>query len=77
MSVGRKVRKWRQSRGLSERAAAAKIGVSQPTWRAVENDDVKRIGLAVARRFVMGLDGEITLDDFNTCSRRRSSPPAA
>lgn len=76
MSVGRKVRKWRTSQGLSERAAAAKAGVSQPTWRAVERDDIKRIGLEVARRLVVALDGTITLDDF-VASRRRSVPPAA
>jgi transcriptional regulator with XRE-family HTH domain len=76
MSVGKKVRKWRNDRGLSERAAAELAGVSQPTWRAVESDDTKRIGLDVAYRFVKALGGAISLDDF-VRGRRRSIPPAA
>lgn len=57
---------------LSEREAAVAIGVSQPTLRAVEKDDVGRIGLEVASRFVRALDGIVSLDDFLT-TRKRSA----
>lgn len=75
MSVARAVRKWRKEQGLSERAAADRIGVSQPTLRAVEKDENSRIGIDVAAKFVKALDGAISLEDF--IRRRRSIPPAA
>lgn len=77
MSVGRKVRKWRLAQGLSERQAATKAGISQPAWRAVEADEMKRIGLEVARKIVRACEGAITIEDFFVAPRRRSVPPAA
>ena len=73
MSVGKKVSRWRADNGLTERAAAEKIGVSQPTLRAVERDEVKRIGLEVAAAFVRACGGVVSLDDFLARPRRRSA----
>ncbi len=52
MSVGRKLKKWRMAKGLSERAAAREVGVSQPTWCAAEGDEFKRMGVDIVARFV-------------------------
>lgn len=62
MSVGRKVAKWRATKGLSERGAAELIGVSQPTLRSVERDEYVRIGLDVALKFVRVCG--LKLEDF-------------
>lgn len=70
MSVGKKIARWRAARGLSERAAAALAHVSQPTWRSVERDEMKRIGLDVAWRIVRACGGVVTLDDFLPPHRR-------
>lgn len=73
MSVGKKVARWRTENALTERAAAVLVGVSQPTLRAVERDEVKRIGLAVAQAFVRACGGCVSLDDFLARPRRRSA----
>lgn len=72
-SVGKKIAKWRAEQSLTQRAAADLVGVSQPTLRAVERDEVKRIGLDVAQAFVRACDGAVTLDDFVRRTRRRSA----
>ncbi len=77
MSLGTKVAKWRAAQDLSERAAARRVGVSQPTLRAIERDEIKRIGLEIAMRIVRACDGAVTLDDFLAPRRRSSSRPAA
>ena len=70
VSVGRKVKRWRTARGLSERAAAAEVGVSQPTLRAVEANDVGGISLDVAVSFIRALGGTITVNDFLPAGKR-------
>jgi transcriptional regulator with XRE-family HTH domain len=64
MSAGKKIARWRATLGLKERGAAELVGVSQPTLRAVERDEIKRIGLDVAMAFVRATDGAVTIDDF-------------
>lgn len=62
--VGDKLRIWRERRGFSKRRAAAAVGVSQPVWLALEGGTMKRVGLDIAARVVVALDGEISLYDF-------------
>lgn len=64
MNVGKRLKKWRESLGLSQRDAASRAGVSQAAWQAVEDGRVKRIGLDVAWRIVDATDGRLSLSDF-------------
>jgi transcriptional regulator with XRE-family HTH domain len=73
MTVGKKIHRWRVALGLTERAAAERVGVSQPTLRAVERDEVKRIGLQVALAFVYACEGAVSIDDFSPARRRASA----
>jgi transcriptional regulator with XRE-family HTH domain len=63
-TVGRRLKKWRDSHDLTQRAAAKRAGVSQAAWQAVESGRCKRLGIDVAARIVRSTDGAISLDDF-------------
>lgn len=64
MAIGRKLRKWREDNGLTQRAAAKRAGVSQAAWQNAETDQVKRIGFDVVRKIVAATDGRLSYDDF-------------
>ena len=77
MTVGQKLKKWRDSIPLTQREAAARAKVSQAAWQAVESDNVKRLGLEVARKIAHATGGAITLEDFTRRPRTSSPPPRA
>jgi transcriptional regulator with XRE-family HTH domain len=73
MTVGERVKRWREARELGQRQAAAGAGISQAAWQAIETGRVKRIGLEVARHVVAYMGGEISLEDL--CPRGRLPKP--
>lgn len=70
MSIGRRLKRWRVERELTQREAAALAGISQPTWHAVETGTVKRLSGDVAAGIVAATDNAFTLADFFPAHRK-------
>jgi DNA-binding XRE family transcriptional regulator len=64
-SLSHKLVAWRRKRRLTQREAAALLGVTQPTWCAWETGSVVPRSVYV-RRLIEITDGEIRLEDFET-----------
>jgi transcriptional regulator with XRE-family HTH domain len=70
MDTCEKILHWRTGEGLNQRQAAARAGISQAAWQALESGRCKRIGLDVAVRVVKACDGAVSLDDLIGLSSR-------
>lgn len=64
MQIGKKLRAWRLSRGVTQTEAAEAAGISQSSWAEIEVGDFKRIGHDVVLRIVEVTGGEISINDF-------------
>ena len=64
MKASQKLKKWRDTNGLTQRAAALKAGLSQAAWHSIEAGTSKRIGLDVANAIVAVTDGAVSLKDL-------------
>lgn len=74
--IGKRVEKWRDERGLSQRDAAKGAGISQAQWSAIESGRVKRIGLEIARKVVAYMGGAITMEDLGARTKLPAPAPA-
>lgn len=66
-TVGQRMKAWRETQGLSQRAAAERAGLSQFVWSIYERDQGKDTTLKVAVALVevtKGTDHAIALDMF-------------
>jgi len=72
--IGKRIRTWREARGLSQARAAKGAGISQPEWQKLETEGFSRIGLQTARHVVAYMGGEISFDDL--CPRGNLPEPA-
>ncbi len=55
---------WRLESGLSQRAAARKAGLSQPTWTKLEGNRASRVSVGVAALLELVTSGAVTVADF-------------
>lgn len=73
MRAGKRIKKWREALGLTQRQAAKVVGVSQPTFGNYENDIIVDVRLDTALAFVAACGGEVRLEDFAEPKKKRAS----
>lgn len=76
MTIGERLRQWREDRGLSQREAAAMLGVTQPAWCSYERDESTPRADAIQGLISLTADDPacaVTLEMFASADRARRS----
>lgn len=64
MTVSERLVAWRTSTGLSQREAARRAGVAQPTWSDLEAGRAKRVSVDTAMAVERVTDGAIRVTEW-------------
>lgn len=62
--TGKRIRRWREERKLSQLDAARGARLSQSEWQKLETGRSRRVSLETARRLVAYTGGAISFDDL-------------
>lgn len=63
--VGKRIKTWRETRGLSQLQAATGALLSQSEWQKLESARSRRVSLRTARRLCAFMGGAILVEDLD------------